>query len=140
MRLPASARDPGGCPTRVSAPMVRYMSDGTGRLARCIWVRAELRLIIITNDKEVVLRCGKEPDEPQLSGVHVLELVDAQVCEARLPAAAKLRIGLEGRHRTHHQVVEVDEAMSLHEGGERSHRARRGRRRPAAFDLPGRDH
>jgi len=44
---------------------------------------------MITNDKEVVLRCREEADEAQLGGVDVLELVDAMVAEASLPPAAK---------------------------------------------------
>ncbi len=67
----------------------------------------ELRLIIITNDKQVVFGRREEPDEAQLRRVDVLELIDAQVAEPRLPAAAQLRI-LERRHGAHHQVVEVD--------------------------------
>lgn len=54
---------------------------------------------------------------------------DAQVAEAALPAGTQPRIGLERRHRTDHQVVEVDESVGLHNGLEGSHRARGGRGR-----------
>src|SRR3990172_9833445 len=74
----------------------------------------ELRLIIITNDKEVVFRRGEQLDEPQLGGVDVLELVHQEARTAALPAASKLPIPFERRHRADHQVVEVDELTSLH--------------------------
>jgi hypothetical protein len=51
------------------------MSAHEDRDAIC--ARSELRLIIITNDEEVVLGRGQDPDQPQLCGVDVLELVDA---------------------------------------------------------------
>lgn len=96
-------------------------------------------LIIVANDKEVVLGCGEDPDQPQVRGVDVLELVDAQVAEPSLPAPAELRIGLERRHRADHQVVEVDEPACVQEGLKGRHGALRRRGRWPAFDLPGRD-
>jgi hypothetical protein len=87
---------------RASSPIVRRSAP-----IPSICAGSELRLIIITNDEEVVLGCREELDEPQLRGVDVLELVDAHAAEASLSAAAELRIGLERRRCGDHQVVEV---------------------------------
>jgi hypothetical protein len=61
------------------------------------------------------------------------------VAESCLPAAAKLKIAHERRHRTHHQVVEVDLAVCRHQRRVGIHRRHRlGGRRPT-LDLPRRD-
>ena len=99
-----------------------------------ICASSELRLIIITNDKQVVLGSREELDEPRLGSIDVLELVDAQVAETGLPPAAKSRIGLERRHRAHHQVVKVDEPARLHQRRKGVHR---GRRPPGRMVLKG---
>ena len=44
------------------------------------------RLVVIADDVQVVLRCREETNQPKLGGIHVLELVDADVAEARLPS------------------------------------------------------
>ena len=97
------------------------------------------RLVVVADHEEVVLGSGKQPDEAKLRGVHVLELVDADVLESRLPAEAERRIRREQVGGPDHEVVEVDRAarqQQLLVGPQDGLRI--GRRR-ATLHLPGRE-
>jgi hypothetical protein len=72
-----------------------------------------------------------------LGGVHVLELVDADVAEACLPARTQRSVRIERIRGTHDQVVEVDGAAGGQDGPTRLHQRRVGRR--ASLDFPRRD-
>jgi hypothetical protein len=73
------------------------------------------------------------------SGVDVLELVDADVLEARLPARPHRRVGLEQLARADYEVVEVDRAPRAKQLLiDPQHRLPIVRRRPA-LHLPGRE-
>jgi hypothetical protein len=45
----------------------------------------ELRLVVVADHEQVPFRLSQQPNQPELSSVHVLELVDAQVREPTLP-------------------------------------------------------
>jgi len=72
---------PEGMPSELTAPAVAWSRGISPDMstAGAICASSELRLIIITNDKEVVLGCRQEAHEAQLGGVDVLELIDQDV-------------------------------------------------------------
>ena len=95
------------------------------------------RLVVIAHHEQVLLGLGQDPDEPQLGGVDVLELVDRQVAEARLPAATKGGISAEQVDRTHDQVVEVECAAGGQQVVEEGKRRDGFRGWCSPLDLPG---
>ena len=97
------------------------------------------RLVVVPDHEQVVLRRGEETNEPQLRRIHVLELVDADVAEARLPPEAEPRIGLEKVAGAHDEIVEVDCPADAEEVGIRLEHDAGVLGWRSALDLPGRE-
>ena len=72
-------------------------------------------LVVIADHEQVVLRCREEANEPELGRIHVLEFIDAEVAETRLPPESEATISREQVARAHHEVVEVHGAPNAHE-------------------------
>ena len=92
-------------------------------------------LVVVANHEEVALRLGQEPHQLELRGVHVLELVDAHVGEARLPAAAADRVALERGDRFHDEVVEVAGTARCQQPGVQAEDWQGDLRWPSSLDL-----
>ena len=66
------------------------------------------RLVVVTDDRNVLVLVGEQRDEPVLREVDVLVLVDQHVAELRLIPHARLIVFFEERDRARDQVVEVE--------------------------------
>src|SRR5699024_11019530 len=67
-------------------------------------------LIVITDTEHVEGRKGEQPDEKNVGGGEVLELVDEQVTAANLHAATDLTIAQEDFDRPVDLFIEIDDA------------------------------
>ena len=93
-------------------------------------------LVVVTDHEQVVLRRRQQPHQAQLGGIHILELVDANVAEACLPAQAEPGIGTQEIGRAHHEVVEIDRASGTQQIGIGVQGRPIGVRRHDTLDLP----
>jgi hypothetical protein len=80
-------------PSRVAAAATSVAARMLGRPpVRAVCANRELRLVVVTNDEEVVLRGREEAHQAELRRVDVLELVHADMTEARPPAHSQPRV------------------------------------------------
>ena len=89
------------------------------------------RLVVVADDEEVVLRRRQHPDEAELGGVDVLELVDADVREAR-PASDG---GRRDRSRAGHRRARRGRRSRRHLAHAAAPHRFEARRRPRAVGL-----
>ena len=66
------------------------------------------RLIVVADDRDVVVLGGEQRDEAVLRDIDVLILVDQHVLEALLVLAPGVRVALEQIDRADDQIVEIE--------------------------------
>jgi hypothetical protein len=98
------------------------------------------RLVVVADHEQVLLGQGEGPDQLELGGIHVLELVNCEVAETSLPPGTKRRVILQQCHGAHHEVVEVEGSARRQQCREMPQRGRGVWRRRPPLDLPGREH
>jgi hypothetical protein len=97
------------------------------------------RLVVVADHEQVLLGQGQGPNQLELGGIHVLELVHREVAETSLPPGPKRRVILQQCDSPHHQVIEVEGTAGRQQRSKVPQWVRGLWRRWPPLDLPGRE-